>query len=171
MDSSLTLFIGEQTIMKILFWAALLGLLFPAGTEAIDLSASGGLMRIVNASNLVAGAGSNLLPTLDDAAATNLSIINTSGSIDHWRIDVRRSDATWHNALSLYVRRISDGSGSGTVTGGLSPVEISGTDVQFFSGEGDRNGLFLSYQLTGMSVAVSPNTYSTTVIFTVVDTL
>jgi len=170
MAYSLTLFIGEQTIMKILFWTARLGLLFPTGTEAIDLSASGGLMRIVNASNLVAGAGSNLLPTLDDAAATNLSIINTSGSIDHWRIDVRRSDATWHNALRLYVRRISDGSGSGTVTGGLSPVEISGMDVQFFSGEGDRTGLFLSYQLTGMSVAVSPNTYSTTVIFTIVDT-
>ncbi|MDO9265249.1 MAG: hypothetical protein Q7U02_14865 [Desulfosalsimonadaceae bacterium] len=156
--------------MKILFWTAFLGLLFPAGTEAIDLSASGGLMRIVNASHLVAGAGSNLHTTFDDSAATSLSIVDTSGSSDHWRIDVRRSDATWHNALGLYVKRISDGSGSGTVTGGLSHVEISGTEVEFFSGEGDRTGLFLSYELTGMSVAVSPNTYSTTVIFTIVDT-
>jgi hypothetical protein len=170
MASSRTLFIVEQTIRKILFWTALLGVLFPAGTEAIDLSASGGLMRIVDASDLVAGAGSDLQSSFDDAAATSLSIVNTSGSSDHWRIDVRRNDATWHNALRLYVKRISDGSGSGIVTGGLSPVEISGTQVEFFSGGGDRNGLFLSYQLTGMSVAVPPNIYSTTVIFTVVDT-
>ncbi len=170
MTSSLTLFIGQQTIMKILFWTVILGLLFPAGAEAIDLSASGGLMRIVGASDLVSGAGSNLHTTFDDAGATSLSIVNTSGSNDRWRIDVRRSDATWHNALRLYVKRISDGSGGGTVTGGLSHVEISGTPVEFFSGEGDRDGLFLSYQLTGMSVSVSPNIYSTTVIFTVVDT-
>jgi len=156
--------------MKSVFWAALLALFFSPGAEAIDLSASGSLMRTVNASDIVAGAGSNLPTTISDAAATNLSIANTSGSSDQWRIDVKKSDATWHNALKLHVKRISDGSGSGTVTGGLSRIEITGTDIPFFSGAGDRSGLFLSYELVGMSVAVSPNTYSTTVIFTVVDT-
>jgi hypothetical protein len=156
--------------MKTIFWTVLLGLFFSAGAEAIDLSASGGLTRIVNSSQLVAGAGSNLITTFDDAAATNLAIVNTSGSSDNWRIDVRRSDAAWNNALRLYVKRISDGSGSGSVTGGLSYAEITGSESQFFSGAGDRNGLSLSYELTGMSVAVAPNIYSTTVTFTVVDT-
>lgn len=156
--------------MRTIVWSVLLGLFFSARAEAIDLSASGGLMRIVNSSHLLAGAGSNLITTFDDAAATNLAIVNTSGSSDQWRIDVKRIDSTWNNNLRLYVKRISDGSGSGTVTGGLSYVEITGNDIQFFSGAGDRSGLSLSYELTGMSVLVPPNMYSTTITFTIVDT-
>lgn len=163
-------FIREQAIMRTIFWSVLLWLFFSAGAEAIDLSASGGLMRIVNSSHLVAGAGSNLATTFDDAAATNLAIVNTSGSSDHWRIDVSRIDSTWNNILKLYVKRISDGSGSGAVTGGLSYVEITGNEIEFFSGAGDRSGLSISYELTGMSVAVPPNMYSTTITYTVVDT-
>lgn len=155
--------------MRIIFCSVLLGVFFSAGAEAIDLSASGGLIRVVNTSHLLAGAGSNLATTYDDAAATNLAIVNTSGSSDHWRIDVRRIDSTWNNSLKLYVKRISDGSGSGAVTGGLSYVEITGNEIEFFSGAGDRDGLTLSYELTGMSVAVPPNMYRTTITYTVVD--
>jgi hypothetical protein len=162
--------ISEKVIMKTMILSVFLGLFFSTWSEAIDLTASGGLMRVVNSSHLVAGAGSKLVTTFDDAAATTLAIANTSGSSDHWRIDVKRSDTTWNSALRLYVKRISDGSGNGAVTGGLFYVEITGSEIQLFSGAGDRSGLTLSYELTGMSVAVPPNMYSTTVTFTVVDT-
>jgi hypothetical protein len=164
------IYIREQAIMRTLFCSVLLGVFFSAGAEAIDLSSSGGLIRVVNSSHLLAGAGSNLATTYDDAASTNLAIVNTSGSSDRWRIDVKRIDSTWNNALKLYVKRISDGSGSGVVTGGLSYVEITGNEIEFFTGAGDRSGLTLSYELTGMSVAVPPNMYSTTITYTVVDT-
>jgi hypothetical protein len=155
--------------MRTIFWI-LLGVFISARAEAIDLTASGGLMRVINSSHLVAGAGSNLVKAFDDAAATTLAIASTSGSNDHWRIDIKRSDTTWNSALKLYVKRISDGSGSGTVTGGLSYVEITGSEIQFFTGTGDRSGISLSYELQGISVSVAPNMYSTTVTFTVVDT-
>jgi hypothetical protein len=68
------------------------------------------------------------------------------------------------------VRRDTDGSGDGSVLGGNSFIEITGSDNHFFSGAGDRSGISLSYQLTGMAVTIPPGFYNTTVIFTVVDT-
>lgn len=164
------IFIREQAIMRTLFCSILFWVFLFARADAIELTAAGGLMRIVNSSDLMAGAGSNLATAYDDAAATTLAIANTTGSSDHWRIDVKRSDSTWNSSLKLYVKRISDGSGNGAVTDGLSYVEITGNEIQFFSGSGDRSGLSLSYELTGMSVAIEPKMYSTTVTFTVIDT-
>ena len=126
-------------------------------------------MRTVNSSHLATGPGSNLIATFTDTAATTLDIVNT-GSLGKWRIDVKRTDATWNNNLKLYVKRISDGSGGGTVSGGLSLIEITGSDSPFFTGIGDRSGLALSYELSGMSVAVAPNMYSTSVSFVAVST-
>ena len=153
--------------MKISFFFVTLVLMLSAKAAAVDLTASGGVLRMVNASNLTAGAGSNLIATFTDVAATTLDIVNT-GSPGKWRIDVRRSDTTWNNNLKLYVKRISDGSGNGTVTGGLSFVEITSSDSWFITGTGDRSGLSLSYVLTGISVSVAPNIYSTNVTFAAV---
>jgi hypothetical protein len=55
------------------------------------------------------------------------------------------------------------------ISGGLSYIEITTTDSEFYSGEGALWNVDAQYQLTGMSISVSPANYSTTVIFTVVD--
>ena len=138
--------------------------------EAIELAASGGLTRTIGRADLVSGSGSNLTGTHTDAAATSLAISDTAGASDSWRIDVRMANTAWNGALRLKVRRDTDGSGSGSVAGGNSFIEITGSDNQFFSGAGDRSGISLSYQLTGMAVTIPPGFYNTTVIFTVVDT-
>lgn len=137
---------------------------------AIELAASGGLTRNIGRTDLVSGAGSNMNSTYTDAAATSLTVSDTAGASDNWRIDVRKADTAWNGALLLKVRRDTDGSGSGSVAGGTSFIEITDSDGQFFSGVGDRSGISLSYQLTGMAVTIPPGFYNTTVIFTVVDT-
>jgi hypothetical protein len=137
---------------------------------AIELAASGGLTRNIGRTDLVSGAGSNMNSTYTDAAATSLTVSDTAGASDNWRIDVRKADTAWNGALLLKVRRDTDGSGSGSVAGGTSFIEITDSDGQFFSGVGDRSGISLSYQLTGMAVTIPPGFYNTTVIFTVVAT-
>ena len=158
--------------MKKIFFLITFILLFFTKAEAIDISAVGSWSDTIDASDLQAGAGSNLIDTYESVAgATVLTISNTTGNTDNWRVDVRRTDTAWHSNLHLYVKRTSDGSGSGSISGGLSYIEITTIDSQIFSGAGDRSGINLEYKLTGMSVSVPPNAYSTTVTYTVVDTL
>lgn len=155
---------------KILFLITFI-LLFFTKAEAIDISATGSWSDTIDASDLQAGAGSNLIDTYESVAgATALTISNTTGNGDNWRVDVRRTDTTWHGNFHLYVKRTSDGTGGGSISGGLDYIEITTIDSQFFSGAGDRNSISLRYQLTGMSVSVPPNAYSTTVTYTIVDT-
>jgi hypothetical protein len=146
-------------------------LLFLARAEAIDLSASGGWSETINEFDLVSGAGSDLVDTYESATdATSMTISNCTGDTDNWRLDVRRiDDAGWHGDFTLYVQRTSDGAGTGSVSGGLSYIEVTTTDTQLFSGAGDRSNISIQYKLTGMSINVLPATYTETMTFTVVD--
>jgi hypothetical protein len=145
--------------------------LFLTKVEAIDLSATGGWSKTVNASDLVSGAGSNLVDTYESTTeATNITISSCTDDSDNWRVDVRREDGGgWYGDFTLYVQRTSDGTGTGFISDGLSYLEITSTDTQFFSGAGDRSNINIQYQLTGMSIYVSPSNYNTNIIFTVVD--
>jgi hypothetical protein len=149
----------------------MLVLLFLTEAEGIDISATGGWTETVNSSDLVSGAGSNLIVTYESATnATIVSITNCLSRFDNWRVDVRRVDGgNWHANFTLSVRRTSNGTGLGSISGGLSYIGITTTDSQFFSGRGNRSNINLQYRLTGMSVSISPKNYSTTVVFTVVD--
>jgi hypothetical protein len=145
--------------------------LFLTKVEAIDLSATGGWSETVNASNLVSGAGSNLVDTYESTTeATNITISNCTDDSDNWRVDVRRvAEGGWPGDFALYVKRTSAGTGNGSISGELSYIEITSTDTQFFSGAGDRSNINIQYQLSGISISVSPDNYNTTIIFTVVD--
>jgi hypothetical protein len=147
-------------------------LLLPALTrvEAIDISATGGWIETIDASDLVSGAGSDLIDAYESASdATNIDIGNTANKNDNWRVDVRKVDGIWHGDFSLYARRTSNGNGQGSVSGGLSYIEIVTIESEFFSGAGNLSNIDVQYQLTGLSVTISPIIYSTTVVFTVVD--
>ncbi len=139
--------------------------------EAIDISAAGGWSETINQSDLVSGAGSQLIDTYESTTGgTVIDVSSCTDDADNWRVDVRRlDDGGWHGDFILYLKRTSDGSGNGSVSGGLSYVEITTTDTQLFLGAGDRDGMELQYRLTGMSTAASPDNYSQTIVFTVVD--
>lgn len=146
-------------------------LLFLARAEAIDLSTTGGWTETINEFDLASGAGSDLVDTYESATdATSMTISNCTGDTDNWRLDVRRIDeGGWHGDFTIYVKRTSDGEGTGSVSGGLSYLEVTTIDTQLFSGAGDRSNISIQYKLTGMSINVLPDTYSKTITFTVVD--
>lgn len=138
--------------------------------EAIDISAAGGWSETIDENDLQSGAGSDLTDIYESVTgATTASISNCAGDSDNWRVDVRRSDGNWHGDYVLYVQRTSEGTGTGSISGGDAYIEVTTTDIEFFSGAGNRDNIELQYKLTGMSINASPNTYNTTIIFTIAD--
>jgi hypothetical protein len=152
--------------MKRAFLLLVSSLCFVAATRAADVTGNGDWNSTFDASRLTAGAGSNLANASE--SVSGVTTLNISSQSD-WQIKVRRSDGNWNSAVSLFIRRTSDGGGDGTISGGGAYVEVTMLDTEFFSGSGDRTAVALQYKLTGMSVAVSPNDYSTTLISTLVN--
>ena len=152
--------------MKKLLGVVVLFALFVSHAEAgtLDISASGGWTMTVNASDLTSGAGSNIKDKESGSGATLLTI---SGTGFVWKVNVSRSDTSWNGNLTLYLKRTSDGTGSGFVAGGTSYIPIGTTSSQFFTGSGSKSNIAVQYKL-GSSVSVPPGNYSTTVTFTVV---
>lgn len=131
-----------------------------------DVSSVGSWTETIDANDLIAGAGSNVTSQYESASgASTLDIVNTSGN--SWRILARRAGGNWHGSLTLLVRRTSDGSGSGSIFGGASYVQLSTLDTEIFTGTGDRSGIAVQFKLTGMSKDISPDTYSSGIIFTI----
>lgn len=143
----------------------------PTGAYAIDLQVVGAWSTAIDAGDLVGGAGTDLAPTHDSAPLqTAVDIATTTSPTDAWRVDVRRSDTSWDPAVRVWVRRSSDGTGAGSVSGGTSWVEVTSGGTTLFDGQGDRAGVGLQVRLTGLSVGVAVDTHATTLVYTVVDT-
>lgn len=170
MEKTDVFFIGTP-LKKYVFLALSVTLLVLPDAAAIDVSASGGWTDLrIDKSYLVAGPGSDLADSYEsNSAATLIKVYNTQDKNDDWEIKVSRTGPSWPAALSLYAKRTSDGTGLGSVAGGLSYQKVTDIETDFFTGAGDRDTIAIRYRLTGMSIAVDPGNYSTTVIFTIID--
>lgn len=148
---------------------AILGIQLPCGAVSVNVS-SGNWSLLVDDSDLQGGAGSNMKPSYESTGSPSyVTVYGTSGLSDNWRIDVKRIDSVWDPNLTLSVKRTTDGTGLGPIAGGDSYMQIGPTDSAFFSGSGDRNNIPLEMELGGMSLQVPPSTYSTTIVYTVVE--
>ena len=137
--------------------------------QAIDIVVTGDWLLTVDASDLQAGAGSDLIDTYESIAdAVSISISGTAGASDNWRVDVKKVDTDWYGSFYLYVKRTSGGTG-GSVSGGAAYQEITDADESFFDGSDDVSGIGIQLKLSGVSVQIPPDTYTTTVYYTVVD--
>ena len=146
--------------------AAVLYLFIPFFASAGDIVATGGWSLTVDSGDLIAGAGSDLTSTYESAvSATDLAITAAAD----YRVDIRRTDGTWDGDFTLSAKRTQDGSGSGSIAGGTTYQAITTTDTELFTGNSDRTGVKVQYQVEGMSVDIAPDTYSSTVTFTIVD--
>ena len=86
-----------------------------------------------------------------------------------WRVDVSKTDSNWHTDFTLSVQRTGNGTGAGSISGGTSYQEVTSTDIEFFSGDKNRKDIPVQLRLSGMSVDVAPDTYTTTVYYTVLE--
>lgn len=134
---------------------------------AISITVTGSWSETIDESDLQGGAGSDLIDTYESAA--NAGIIDISATIGDWGLDVKKVDTNWHGDFHLYAKRTSDGTGSGSISGGDTYQEVTNTDASFFSGNDDRSNVDIQLQLTGVSIQVPPDIYTTTVYYTVSD--
>jgi hypothetical protein len=145
--------------------SALLPLLLCSGVcWAIAITVTGNWAETIDASDLQGGPGSNLISTYE--SASNVGVVDINAG--NWWVYVEKTDSTWHANLHLYVKRTSDGSGSGTISGGTNYQEID-TSQLFFSGSDDRSNVNLQLKLDGVSIQVPPAIYTTTIYYTISD--
>jgi hypothetical protein len=117
---------------------------------------------------LSGGAGTNFTGTQTSAVgAVKLTIKNTS--MTGWNMTVRRVDVNWNGILHVFVKRTGNGTGAGTVSGGLVYQEITTANVVVFSGAGNKTNIPLQFQLTGLSVAVGIGTFSSSIVYTITE--
>jgi hypothetical protein len=136
--------------------------------KAQDITVTGSWFLTIDASDLQAGAGSDLIDTYE-SASNQVTIDISSVGGNNWRVDVKKVDTNWHSSFHLYVKRTSNGTGSGggSISGGTSYQEVTDTDQSFFSGNRNRYGINVQLKLSGVSVQIPPDTYITTVYYTV----
>lgn len=140
-------------------------LLLRAAIYAADLTSMGDWTETLTASNLQAGAGSDLPNQLESiAGVTMLTITNAPGA---WKIRARRSSSQWNDSFALFVKRTSAGSGNGSISGAEAYVEITGNDAEIFAGSESRSSISLQFKLTGLASNVAAETYLSSIIFTV----
>ena len=135
--------------------------------SATDISVIGSWSETIDENDLLAGAGTDLKNSYE--SPDDQVLITISGTTGGWRVDIKKVDANWHANLALSVRRTGSGAG-GSVSGGDTYTEVTATDQPFFTGSGGVSGIKAQIKLSGISIQVLPDNYSTTVYYTVVDT-
>ena len=122
-------------------------------------------------------AGNNYSSAITSVAnQTTLTISVGLALLTSWKVFVRKQDATWNASLSVWVRKTGDGTGIlvpvlGTISpnGATSYVQLTATNQEIFSGFSNRFNVPMQYELRGLSVLIPTGSYSTSVIFTVID--
>jgi len=149
-----------KTVLALSFFLALAGSIFAA-----DLDSIGDWSETLTAADLTAGAGTDLPDTLESiSAVTTLNISNAAGP---WRLKVRRAGVPWDDGVTLWVKRISNGSGSGTIAGGSGYVAVPTSAVELFTGSENRSNIALQFKLTGLRRNLPPRSYLSSLTFTV----
>jgi len=156
-----------RRIINVLIYI-LVYILSAIAAEGANITATGGWSETIDAFDLQAGAGSDLIDRYEsNPNAVRINITGAGGG--SWRVDISKMDDNWDADFHLYARRTSGGIGSGTISGGTSYMEVEDFDKPFFSGSRNRWIISVQLRLTGVSVQIPPDTYSTDVVFTVVD--
>lgn len=142
-------------------------LLVTVEMEAIQIVVTGSWTRTIDAADLQGLAGSDLNPVYESATNQIGIDIRQTGTI--WKVDIKKVDTSWHGNFHLFIRRTSNGSGSGSISGGTTYQEVTDADQAFFSGDDTRNFIDVQLRLEGVSVQIPQDSYSTTVYYTVTE--
>ena len=109
-------------------------------------------------------AGQN--PFSDVVSAVNQILLDVHGQQDRgWSVTVYKTESLWHSDLILSVHRTGQGSGGGTINGGLDYVSITNTPKTFFTGGKNMTNIPCQYIL--QANMPPDNNYSTTITYTI----
>lgn len=142
------------------------------GAPKLSLRVTGKWMITFQTTDLTGGGGSDFAPELESPmGVVNLNLSKlTDPDFTPWQMDISRVDVNWPAPFRLYVRRNTDGTGTGSVSGGLVYQEVTLVNQLLFTGVGDRTKIDMQYRLTGISVStMNVENYSTTIYYTVTD--
>lgn len=118
-------------------------------------------------------AGSDLIDTYTTTGTDNTTVRvqNTASDTQPWQLEISRLDTNWPAGVSLLAKRVTDGTGPGSIAGGTDFLPITAADQVFFNGVGDRSAIEVQLQIEGVSVTtVGVDTYTTTIYYTVTET-
>lgn len=161
---------------KIIFLAILLLSSFMGRTQTITASPS---WNISVPANTITEAGNNYTTNITSAASQTLVSFSVSAGLfgGNYTVSVHKIDSDWHSNLSLWTQRTGAGTGSGwfssgTITGGLTFVQLTNAPQTFFSGStgilsSGRTNIPIQYEIRGVSVLLPVKTYTTTVVYTI----
>ena len=138
--------------------------------DALDFSVTGGWDLTIDATDMTGGAGSDIAS--DYVSAANAVLMDITGTIvvaEPWYITVNKSDVEWDGSLHLSMQRSSDGTGTGTISGGTAWLELTATAQSFFQGTEDRASIQIQLMLSGVSVTLGSKVYTTQVVLTLLD--
>ncbi len=124
----------------------------------------------IDSSDLQSGAGSDLVSSYENIDGDlSIDILGFTEQCMNARVDVSKSDTNWHANFQLLVKRTSNGDNpQGWVSGGTTYQEITDTDQEFFTLSGNRSNITIQLRLNNVSVQIPPDTYTTTINYTVV---
>ncbi|KAA6183066.1 hypothetical protein F2Q65_16650 [Thiohalocapsa marina] len=133
----------------------------PAAALAADLTLLGDWSKALGTQDLSGGAGTDF-PAAFESSATQatIDVTNTGGAA--WTLWVRQDQAMLPPAVGLSVRRSSDGSGQGSISGGSAYLTPDFQEQILCSGVGDRSGIGLQFRLSGISISQPPGSFGAT---------
>lgn len=142
--------------------------IFSTEALAFHVTISSDWDLIINGNDLVGGAGSDTLTSIYESGSGDITLSLTDTSGVNWKVNLRRSDVNWPATFTLKSRRTSSGTG-GTVNGGTAYNTITTTNQLFFTGKQNVIGVELQFRLEGVSFSLAPDTYVTTLTYTLVE--
>ena len=142
----------------------LLALALVAGAQAAGVTLIGNWFEMIGTDYLIMGAGTDFRPSFETGAAgTTLEIANTQGA--SWTMWVRRDSSTLPAAVSVAVRRTTEGAGTGGISGGTDYLVLQDYEQALFQGVGDRSGIGLQLRLAGISISQGAGLHGCTLIY------
>lgn len=92
-----------------------------------------------------------------------------------WKIEVRREDISWSDAINLEIVRSGNGywknnkGNSGHINNGTNFQSVGNNSSYFFGGKGLISDIPIQLRLSGFSIVNGANDYETNVILTIYD--
>jgi hypothetical protein len=136
-------------------------------SQGIELTVTGNWAKNIAASD-ISEAGNDYPTTYASNTNQTLLTINPKNWNKEIIVYVSKSDISWNSNLNLKVKRTSNGTnGNANINGGIIYQTITNLDANFFTCKGYHTFVPLQYEITGISVLLPVQSYSSTITYTV----